>query len=156
MIKDDNIFIFDFVFDKEILLKEFYNQSNNLITYTDPRGENKDLKIARLIDFDYANYLNSLFKINGKPRFFVIEENSTLPMHQDHETLCSINILLDENPAPIIIEEKEYHYYQGVLNTQKLHGVNNLGSRRIVFKLSVFDESYEQVCEKVKNVLNVS
>ena len=127
-----------------------------MIPYEDYRGINDRWKIARLKECDYANYLCDLIGIKCKPRFYLLEPNAVLNPHVDFNTICSINILLNyENPAPVTSEGIEYSYKQCVLNTQKIHNVTNTNEERILFKMSIFDSNFMEVCEKVKLKLNI-
>ena len=55
------------------------------------------------------NKLKSFFsneKINCY--FYILEKNHSIGTHSDPTTLCSINILLSDRNAPIIIDNKKY------------------------------------------------
>jgi hypothetical protein len=151
--KDENIVLFDYTFDIEKLRTEFNNFKDKLETYEDPRYSVPNFKVARHITFDYAQELCELFNITARPRFYTVAPNSELEQHLDHGTLCSINILLSENTAPVNFQGKEYMYKQCLLNTQKMHGVINGPHERILFKLSIFNEDFETVAEKIKKVV---
>ncbi len=155
--KNDNIFIFDYDFDRELLLKEYEKIKDKLEVYEDIYGVSAQWKVHRLEKCDYANYLCDLIGINCRPRFYVLEPSKLLGPHVDLNTLCSINILLNyTNPAPVSSEGNEYSYKQCVLNTQKMHHVMNTAEERILFKMSIFDYQYEDVCEKVKQALKIT
>jgi hypothetical protein len=154
MQQDHNILIFDYDFDQITLLDEFNKHLNKFESYTDPRGTLDNFQVARQIEFTYADELCHLFNINARPRFYIVKAFSTLPQHQDHGTQCSINVLLNStNPAPIQFGDTEYYYKQALLNTQNTHGVVTNSEDRLLFKLSVFDESFASVAEKIKKVL---
>lgn len=153
MFKDDNIFIFDYDFDRDTLLDEFNKHNGKFQAYNDPRGVLDNFQIVRT-EFAYAEELCQLFDIKARPRFYILKANSVLPPHQDLGTLCSINVLLSsKNPAPVNYDAKEYYYKNALLNTQNMHGVVTNNEDRLLFKLSVFDESYESVAEKIKKVI---
>lgn len=153
MFKDDNIFIFDYDFDRDTLLAEFDKHNGKFQAYNDPRGVLDNFQIVRT-EFPYAEELCQLFDINARSRFYILKANSVLPQHQDLGTLCSINVLLSsKNPAPVNYGDKEYYYKNALLNTQNMHGVVTNNEDRLLFKLSVFDESYESVVEKIKKVI---
>lgn len=152
MFLDNNIFIFDFTFDRIELMRQYHLLQDQFVPYEDPRGKLDEWKIARNIEFDYASELNSFFGIEAKPRFYVLKPHCVLPEHRDLGTECSINILLnDDEPAPVHFGEQEYRYTQCLLNTQNLHSVTNGARERILFKLSIFDESYSEIVEKIKD-----
>lgn len=89
------------------------------------------------------------FNIEAKSRFYWLLPNSKIPEHVDNGTLCSLNFIFSENAAPINIEGKEYFYKQALLDTSKPHSVNNGKEERVMFKLSIHDQSYEQLLSKI-------
>lgn len=155
MFKDENILIFDYPFDYQRLNEEFQKFQDQMVSYEDHRGVMDNWRIIRHITFEYADQLNQLFGINARPRFYTLAANTVLGEHRDAGTQCSINILLDptELAAPVSFGERQYVYRQCLLNTQNLHSVTNGPHDRRLFKLSVFDQTYEEVCEKVLRVL---
>ena len=168
----NDVFAFDYNYNKDLLLglwEDHYKQKAE--TYTDERiekyqkteeyirrygkWERDTWKIARAEENYYTEFLCDLFNINAKPRFYVLKANSILPFHVDHGTQCAINFILGEDPAPVRYEEsnKEYFYKSGLLNTTKSHGVWNGPEDRIIFKLSIMDESFESVKNKIQKTL---
>ena len=90
-----------------------------------------------------------------RPRFYFLKKDTVIPEHIDDGTKCSINFLLNsKNPAPVTIEGVEYYYKNCLLNTQKIHSVKNDTEDRLLFKLSIFDDDFETVKEKIQNALN--
>lgn len=152
------IFGFDYNFDRNLLLKEFQKLTGNLTEFTDNGlpGKISKLKILENFHFDYIDQLNSLFNIKSEAKFYVVKSGEDFDLHVDYLPLCSINILLSGNPAPVYIGGKNYFYKNCVLNVQKPHGVFNNTEDRILFKLSIFDYSFEEVKEKVRNVIQNS
>ena len=153
---ENEIFIFDFEFDESKLLETWERYKDSAIPYQDKRmrGSLSNWKIARDVQSDYIDHLNSLFSIESKPRFTIQEKGSMLPMHTDLGTECSINILLStSNPSPVTFEESgnTYYYKTALLNTSLRHGVNNVNEERLLFKMSIFGETFEQVKEKIIN-----
>ncbi len=126
-----------------------------MVAYEDHRGVMDNWKIIRQISFEYADQLNDLFGIKARPRFYTLAAHTVLGEHRDAGTQCSINILLDppEFAAPVSFGEHQYVYQQCLLNTQNLHSVVNGPQDRRLFKLSIFDQTYEEVCEKVLRVI---
>lgn len=93
--------------------------------------------------------------IKAKPRFYWLESNAVLPEHVDHNTTCSLNFILSEDPAPVTIGGNDYYYNQCVLNTTIPHSVTNNGPERILLKFSVFDVSYEDTVKTIPNKYRV-
>lgn len=115
-----------------------YNLSvNNWLTYVPDNGPEIE-KIKK--DFNIKK---------AKPKFYWLLPNSKLPEHVDNGTLCSLNFIFSKNAAPINISGKEYFYKQALLDTSKPHSVDNGEEERIIFKLSIHDQSYEQLLSKI-------
>jgi hypothetical protein len=156
MTHDHNIFIFDYPFDRNLLLSEMNRFEDEFKPYTDNTGTYiTDWTIARHINFDYADELCNVFDVQGKPRFYKQKAGYTLGMHRDRGTECSINVLLDyNNPAPVDFEDASYSYTQCLLNTQNLHGVTANNEDRVLFKISIFNEDYASVVRKIQKVID--
>ena len=159
LVDNANILIFNFDINEDILLLEYEKIKHKEKAYKDERGEVPFWKIAHG-HFDYAKQLEEIFDIKSRPRFYNLKPNSHLPYHTDRETKCSINFILDsKNPAPVKFRhrwnkelEYEYHYKCALLNTQIEHSVKTEDESRLLFKLSIFDEDFETVKGKIKNV----
>ena len=144
-----------FNFDKDYLLKLYKDNTHLLTSYTDPRGTVEEWKIVRVESTPYIEYLKEKFKIkDGRPRFYNLPPYCILPEHTDHNTLCSINVLLnsEEKCAPITILGKDYYYDSALLNTQIKHGVKNGEKERILFKLSIFDQTFDEVKMSIESI----
>lgn len=153
---NEDIFIFDYEVNEDILLLEYENQKHKEKSYKDHRGQLDDWKILS-INFDYAEQLNKFFNINGKPRFYNLKAGVDLPFHTDNGTECSLNFLLqDKDPTPVTYKSGEYYYKSALLNVTREHGVFNTKKDRLLFKLSIFDEDFNNVKNKVKKALNVN
>ena len=92
--------------------------------------------------------VKTLTKSNDiRPRFYRQLANTEVPFHQDRGTLSSINIVLSEEYSPITIEGVgEINYKCAILNTQVRHGVKAHPEERILLRFSIFDKSYEEIC----------
>jgi len=141
---ENYIYSFQTDLDKNLLLEEFYNCLPNAVDYEDARKDAYFLN-WRIIKhtFPYASYIIDFFKLSRfdvRPRYYILDKNATLKMHKDLGTLCSINIILSDDPAPINIEGTNYYYNQALINTQALHGVTEPSQQdRILFKLSIMN-----------------
>lgn len=120
--------------------------------YTDSRYP--DLKLD---NWNIGHFTNSHiekimtdFEVQGKPRFYWLEPFAEIPEHVDNGTMCSINLILTDSPAPIIINGKEFIYKQALLNTTIPHAVYNGPTERVMLKISIFDETYEQLAKRIK------
>lgn len=136
--------------DKDKLLVVADSVKDIAKPYTDPRYE-KTLDTWLILKYsnDYIEKIMKDFGVVGSPRFYWQEPNSVLPMHVDNNTTCSINFVLTDSPAPVTVEDTDYVYEQAVLDTTKLHGVNTNDEERILLKISIFDESYEDLIKRI-------
>ena len=151
----NSIYKFDFELNEDILLLEYDRVKHLAEDYIDPRGQVEDWKMIKC-NFHYAKYLIKYFMLGEvRPRFYFLKKDTVIPEHIDDGTKCSINFLLNsKNPAPVTIEGVEYYYKNCLLNTQKIHSVKNDTEDRLLFKLSIFDDDFETVKEKIQNALN--
>jgi len=138
-------------FDKEQLIKEANGVKILADGYTDNRypGLKLDKWLTLLHDSEYVEQLMKFLDVKGRPRFYWLEPNAIIPEHVDNDTLCGINFVLSDNPAPVNFSGKEYTYKVGVLDTTKMHSVVNGPDERVLFKISIFNEDYETVVNKL-------
>ena len=142
--------IFPFIIDinYQMLNNIFIEVYDNFKIYSDYRGTVGDnWQINKLEkNHDYINEIITRLKIQCSPRFYILKGNSVLGNHVDNGTKCSINFLLSEANAPITILDKQYYYKNAIINTTKMHSVNNLDNDqdRRILKLSVFEKTYEE------------
>lgn len=120
--------------------------------YTDTRYPDLNLTdwhISRFSD-EYIQQVMNDFEVDGRPRFYWLEPFAKIPEHVDNGTQCSINLIITKDPAPITIEGADYFYKQALLNTTIPHSVTNGATERIMLKISIFDETYEQLAKRLK------
>jgi hypothetical protein len=120
--------------------------------YTDSRYLELQLDmwhIGHYIDEHIQKVMDD-FEVDGKPRFYWLEPYAEIPEHVDNGTKCSINLILTDTPAPILVEGTEYFYQQALLNTTIPHAVFNGPVERIMLKISIFDETFEQLSKRIK------
>jgi len=92
-------------------------------------------------------YYEQIFKCELKPRYYFQKAGFELPMHQDRGTMCSLNIVIGSDYDPITFETFTHSYKSAILNTQKKHSVKATKDRYI-YKLSIFDISYEEAVKR--------
>lgn len=99
----------------------------------------------------YVDYILEQIKLSGRyyARFGWIKPNTELSEHIDSNTQCSINFLLSDNLAPIIINGVEYYYTQAIINVQQPHKVINGPEERVMLRITVLDESYESLVNRL-------
>ena len=50
----------------------------------------------------------------------------------------------------ITIDNVEYYYKQGLINSGVLHSVQNGNEPRLILKITVYDKTFEEVAENLK------
>ena len=166
----NDLFNIEYDFDRSKLLEGWQIYKDTVETYTDPRFEHwrKDkemfdamkkkwdiedydddgFQVASFEEFDYGKEICELFEItNAKFKYYQMSPGFVLPFHTDYGMDCSINIMIGDNPAPVMFEEsgQTYHYTQALLNVSKKHGVRNGDSERLLFRLSIDGQSFEEI-----------
>tara|TARA_B100002019_G_scaffold194251_1_gene168209 strand:+ start:423 stop:884 length:462 start_codon:yes stop_codon:yes gene_type:complete len=142
-------------FDYDLFYNEYERVKDNEKDYARGGKSVKYWRVIRLDDLksdivdNYCRQFAERYNISGKVdgRFYRLVANTVLPWHIDSGTKCSINFLLSGKTAPIIFKSGTYHYKQALLNTTIEHSVRNGPVDRILFKISIFDMSYEKVAK---------
>jgi len=146
------ITVLDYPLDKYTLIEDSKQALIFANAHTDSRYPNLSFnywKISRYSS-DYIDKIISDFDIAGRPRFYWLEPHTVIPEHTDNETKCSINFILSDNPAPITINNNEYYYKQALLDTTIPHSVKNGSELRLMLKISIFNETYQSLSERIK------
>lgn len=155
-IANDDILCFDFELNEDLLLLEMERNIHRAKPYIDSRFTTplNNWLILKAVKSQYVQKLIEYFEVPASPRFYVLEPNSIIPTHTDFGTQCSINFILgDDTPSPITFGDKKYFYKNAILNTKRPHGVINDSMERVTLKLSIFDLTFEETCNKVKKIL---
>jgi len=142
----------NYTVDRARLLEEASHAKTHAVGYTDPRYPGEQ-HTGWLIGHHMSEYIKQIMdelEIDGRPRFYWLMPHEVIPEHVDNGTKCSINIVITEHAAPITIEGKDYEYSAVLLNTQIPHSVVNNEHERIMLKISIFDETYEQLAARIK------
>jgi hypothetical protein len=149
----NNLFIkLNYPLDKELFLRSAEKAKEHARPYTDKRyaGLQMDTWLIGHYTDEHIEKLIADFEVDGKPRFYWTAPNSVIPEHTDNGTQCSLNFILSEDPAPITFFGEDYYYDQILLNTTQPHSVTNTSTERILLKISIFDETYEQLSKRLK------
>jgi hypothetical protein len=146
----DNLFELQIDIDTEKLLQEA-NNPTDFYNFIDPLHKNsidgwKIKHINHGYGFELSTFIADKFKLGiCKPRFYRQEVGVTIHYHKDRGTLCSFNFLLSDNLDAISFKEGDVVYKNALLNTQVMHAVISPKTERILYKVSVFDKSYDSV-----------
>lgn len=158
----------DYIIDKPKCLRKFSEIKDNSENYKDTRYEASPVwRVSRIDKWDYADQIiEDLglkdYVIDYRPRFYTLDANEFLMTHVDLGTQCSLNFVIQGGNSPVIFEGEmevkpdvnsrfQYFYESALFNTTKPHGVVNDNEDRIIFKISIFDKTYEEVREKIKS-----
>lgn len=152
---DEPLLHLNYKIDKKLLVDEAYRLKSEAKEYTDSRypGLKMDYWLISHCAHDYINGILNDFQINGKPRFYWLKPFATVPEHVDNGTKCSLNFILTDNASPITFGDKDYYYESILVNTTRPHKVVNNENLRLLFKISIFDQTFEQVAERNKKYL---
>ena len=141
--------------DYETILKEALDQKDyknfidpkdgTIVTQWKIKKTNNGYSKKRSNDFE--NFLESK---ECKPRFYIQQKNWSLPFHKDRGTLCSINYVLSNTDDKVTFKSFEESYRCALLNVQEEHSVTNLKEDRLLFKVSIFDKTYNEVLQILK------
>ena len=118
-------------------------------------------KIGKVEGYHYApfepewlkDYIQRNFNIEGKFNMkfvYLTPGNRTLNWHTDKGTKCAINWVINKPLTDAILEyrDSKHTYKAAIINTEKEHRVTKLEFERILFKVSCFDMTYEELCTK--------
>jgi hypothetical protein len=148
----DNLFVrLNYPLDKSVLLESARCAREFAKPYTDNRYPGLQMDTWHIGHYTdkHIEKIMSNFGIDGKPRFYWTEPNSVIPEHVDNGTQCSLNFILSDDPAPVTFFGEDYVYTQVLLNTTLPHSVTNGSTERILLKISIFDETYEQLSARI-------
>ena len=76
--------------------------------------------------------------------------DTSVHMHIDPATLCSVNVILSDDPAPVIFEDfGEIQYRAALFNTSLNHAVPAHHSERLLLKFAYLNTSYDTVLKRL-------
>jgi hypothetical protein len=147
----------DYPLDKNLLWETANSVKSHSVDYVDPRIERtiKHWKIVKHTSTYIEQIIND-FGVGGSPRFYWLLPYTRLGTHTDNGTTCSINLILNENPAPVTMQNVDIFYTQALLNTTVPHSVTNGPEERVLLKISIFDKTFNEVAQKINYKRTVS
>ncbi len=137
--------------DKEHLLEEASRLKHLAVGYTDSRYPGMKMN-NWLFAYCTSPYIDNILKdfgVEGKTRFYWLQPFANIPEHIDNETRCGLNFILTDNASPITYQGVDYFYESALIDTTKPHSVTNNEHERIMFKVSIVNETFEQVLSKI-------
>jgi hypothetical protein len=148
----DPLIFLDYPLDREKLLSEAVIARQNSKPYTDSRYPDlvMDDWLIGHYNSEYITKIMHDFEVEGKPRFYWMKPHAVIPEHTDNGTQCSLNFVLTDNASPITIGDNQYHYTAILLNTTVPHSVTNNEHERVMLKISIFNETYNDLANRIK------
>ena len=143
----------DYPLDLKQILQDAEEASAIKETYTDARYDNRAVEgwdVARWTSPYIEKIVNDFGFEKVKTRFYWQEPNILIPPHIDYGSTVSLNFVLTDKPAPITMDNVEYHYKQGLINTGVKHSVQNGNEPRLILKITIYDKTFEEVAENLK------
>jgi hypothetical protein len=157
-----------FNIDKEKYLEDFYNNFDQVSAcFTDGRlrSSKSYFKIIRdtaFLDQETKKW-SDFFGADARARYYWIKPNRQLWWHTDAGTKCAINYVLNGNDSRVQFsttgedlegpppeQYNEFEYRAAILDVTKYHSVpNDSNLPRILFKISIFDKSYEEIVSRL-------
>ena len=141
----------DYPLDKNLLWETANNLKRHSVNYIDPRIEKiaRNWKVIKHTS-PYIEKIINDFGVGGSPRFYWLDPDTRLRTHVDNGTTCSINLILNENPAPVTMSNVDMFYTQALLDTTVPHSVTNGPEERVLLKISIFDKTFKEVAQQIK------
>ena len=136
---------------KDLILKETEEAKKISKYHTDSRYPLRvftEWKVS-MYNGEYIKEIMKDFDVIGTPRFYWLKPNAIISTHTDNATKCSLNFLLSDDNTAITINDKDYFYKNALLNTTQPHSVKNGNKERLLFKISILNESFETVANKI-------
>tara|TARA_B110000211_G_scaffold21757_1_gene22517 strand:+ start:1861 stop:2376 length:516 start_codon:yes stop_codon:yes gene_type:complete len=150
--KNAPVFLFDFDVDKEWLLDKALQETRKQFYHHGRKEERVEGYTYAHVEYPELKELVGRFglAIQGKwnMKFVYIAPNTIVDWHKDWGTQCAFNWVINGNTAAIKYRDRPYAYKSAIINTQEEHMVNNNDKERILFKISIFDRSYEETCKQ--------
>lgn len=146
------VFPFEFDVDREWLLDKALQEPRKQFYHHGRKEERVEGYKYAHIDYPELKELVGRFglAIQGKwnMKFVYIAPNTIVDWHKDWGTQCAFNWVINGNTAAIKYRDRPYAYSSAIINTQEEHMVKNNDKERILFKISIFDRSYEETCNQ--------
>jgi|TARA_R110001592_G_scaffold234837_1_gene492639 hypothetical protein len=146
------VFPFEFDVDREWLLEKALQEPRRQFYHHGKKEERIEGYKYAIIDYPELQELVGRFALAIKGRwnmkFVYIAPNTTIGWHKDWGTKCAFNWVINGNNAAIKYRDRPYAYSSAIINTQEEHMVKNNDRERILFKIALFDKSYEETCKQ--------
>lgn len=152
-----NLTLFDFPLPNLLpLLREEAQNQEHWVPFADPltgltvpgwlikRMEPEGDLVSQVTCRWFKEFL-SIGDMDIRPRFYWQTPGTVIKFHIDRGTQCSLNLVLQGDQDYIAFPMAKTQYTCALLNTQKHHGVLSPETGRLLFKLSIFNRTYQEV-----------
>lgn len=156
------IYHLNYQYNEELLYDELL-KADEYSTFIDPLTNNciPEWKICKKVG-QYSTFIANDFKYmlgcEVSPRYYIQNKGFTLPFHKDRGTQCCINFVLSTSKDPILFkignEIIQHEYKLALVDVQTEHMVKAVSENRCLFKLSIFDISYNEAFESIADCLS--
>ena len=147
------IYEIDYDYDKNLLTREC-SDMNGYEPFVDPEtGKVIDKWLIKREVTGYGKMITEEFEkrldVSIRPRFYIQERGFTLPYHRDRGTTCAINFVLSTSRDPISFRMSynsfHFKYKTAIVDVTQEHMVTATTEDRHLFKLSIFDKSFDEI-----------
>ena len=105
-----------------------------------------------------ADKFKEMYDIVCYPRYYILNKGFMLDIHKDDGTLAAFNYLLSDINDPINYhinnDVLELVYNKGLVNLQELHSVPVVNEVRLLLKMSIYDQSFEECKTRIEKYEN--
>lgn len=153
------IYKFDFDYDHDLLMQ--HALEDGYTNFVDPKGGKVfDNWFIKHVSSGYGKTISDMFEqmfqCEVRPRFYIQNPGWSLGFHRDRGTQCAINIVLQGEDDKITFRgyglEESISYKVALLNVQDEHAVLEPKSKRYLFKMSIFDKTYQEIRENLSSL----
>lgn len=156
---NNQCFVFDYKFDVE-LLKSKYIEFKDKMVKLDPEDDMEKMWGIFNPSFSYMDELREKFGFNFYPMLNYTQKGSSIDIHKDDVSECSILVdLNDTEQSPITYVNDDgsfthYYYKQCLANGKVDHAVFNLKNDRYTLKLCIDDIPFQRAKEQIIKRIN--
>ena len=144
---EKNCFPIAFDLDKEFLFEKALQKPRKVFYF---EGKARDNYYYAPFEPEWLkDYIQKSFGLKGRwnMKFVYIPSGVVLDWHVDKGTKCAINWLINNSSASIEFKNGKYQYESAIIDTSKEHRVVDLAGERILFKVSCWDMTYNELCQ---------
>ena len=148
----------NYKYDRLLLLEE--SMDRDYKPFVDPKtglvwDEWLICKNIGLVGLKIVSDFKKILNTKIEPRYYIQRKGMRLPFHCDRDTLCAVNLILNESKDSIEfrVDDKIFKnkYQTALIDTQTEHQVVTVIDDRILFKLSLKEINFQEAKNRLKN-----